>query len=121
MFYRRWLWTAAGARGDHGSSALGRVEVGWSSPTGSALTQCLRMEGSTVKDRGSSTSPATYSHVTTMKVRVNVIQLSNEQRKTASYIVCPLLKTSDTATNVCPTSALSIVLHLALTGSIDPG
>lgn len=117
MFYHRWLWTAAGARGDRGSSALGRVEVGWSSPTGSALTQCLRMEGSTVKDRGSSTSPATYSHVTTMKVRVS-FQMNKE---TASYIVCPLLKTSDTATNVCPTSALFIVLHLALTGSIDPG
>lgn len=42
-------------------------------------------------------------------------------KETASSIICPLLKTSDTATNVCPTSALSIVLHLALTGSIDPG
>lgn len=62
---------AAGACGGRGSSAPGHVEVGWSSPTGSALTLCLRMEGSTARDRGFSTSPATRSPATTMMVRVS--------------------------------------------------
>lgn len=62
---------AAGACGDRGSSAPGHVEVGWSSPTGSVLTLCLRTEGSTARDRGFSTSPATRSPATTMMVRVS--------------------------------------------------
>lgn len=65
----RSLWTAAGERGDRGSSAPGHVEVGWSSPTGSALIQSLRMGESTVKDRGFGTSPATRCRVPTIKVR----------------------------------------------------
>lgn len=66
----------AGARGDRGSSAPEHVEAGWSSPTGSALTPCLRMEGSTARDRGFSTSPATRSPVTKMKVRNSTKQVS---------------------------------------------
>lgn len=66
----------AGARGDRGNSAPEHVEVGWSSPIGSALTLCLRTEGSTVRDREFSTNPATRSHVTTQKVRISTKQVS---------------------------------------------
>lgn len=69
---------AAGARGGRGRGAPGRVEVGWSSPTGSALTLCLRMEGSTARDRGFSTSPATRSPATTMMVRVSTSGLKKK-------------------------------------------
>lgn len=62
---------AAGARGDRGSSAPERVEAGWSSRTGSAPTLCLRTQGSTVRAKGFSTSPATRSPVTTMTVRIS--------------------------------------------------
>jgi len=74
--YHRWLWVVAGAHGDHGSSAPGHVEVEWSSPIGNVLTLCLRMEESTVRDRGFSTSPATHSLVTTLKVRNSETELS---------------------------------------------
>lgn len=70
---------AAGAHGDRGSSAPEHVEVGWSSPTGSALTLCLRTGGSTVRDRGFSTSRATRSPVTTTKVRISTKQVSKKQ------------------------------------------
>lgn len=66
----------AGACGDRGSSAPEHVEVAWNSPIGSALTLCPRTEGSTVRDREFSTSPATRSPVTTTKVRINTKQVS---------------------------------------------
>lgn len=65
----------AGACGDRGSSAPEHVEVEWNSLIGSALTPYLRTEGSTVRDRGFSTSPATRSPVTTMKVRISTKQV----------------------------------------------
>lgn len=76
VFYHRWLWTAAGACGDHGSSAPEHAEVEWSSRTGSALTPFLGTEGSTARDRGSAISPATRSLVTTTRVRSSTKQAS---------------------------------------------
>lgn len=76
VFYCRWWWTAAGAHGGRGSSALEHVEVVWSSPIGSVRSPCLRMEGGTVRDRGFSTSPATRSPVMTVKVRISAMQVS---------------------------------------------
>lgn len=75
---------AAGACGGRGSSAPGHVEAGWSSPTGSALTLCLRTEGSTARDRGFSTSRATRSPATTMMVRVRSKQVKKKTFKLLS-------------------------------------
>ncbi|MEQ2296848.1 hypothetical protein AMECASPLE_028647 [Ameca splendens] len=89
---------AAGAHGDRGSSAPGHVEVGWSFPTGSALTLCLRMEGSTVRDRGFGTSPATQSRVTPVKVNIN---LTLKDTKRSKELIAPLDIDQKKAVSTC--------------------
>lgn len=66
----------AGARGDPGSTAPGRVEVGWSSPTGSVRSRSPRTEGDIVRGREFNTSPAALGPVRTVRVRIHSLHTS---------------------------------------------
>lgn len=96
VFYHRWLWTAAGVRGDRGSIAPERVGGEWSSPTGSATILYHRMEGNTVRARGWSISPVTLHRVMIM-VRISTYRwwrsramISNLKKRKENYTWFPI-------------------------------